>query len=364
MGMIKKLDWYLFKRYILTFLFIVLILSMISIVVDISQKLDDYTSEDGPAFDAIFQYYLVFIPFINSLLVPLNALIAVIFFTSRLAARSEIISIIGSGISYWRMLRPYMLGAAIIAIFHFFGNHYFFPLANKSRVDFENTYIWKNNYKDRSNNIHMFLDDSTEIHIQHYRAKGNVGSRFSIMRYDENRRPAMLTATQIRLKEKPNTWTLEDYKIRRFDGLEEELLNFPNAKKDTILSFTPDDLVVRDNLKETMTTPELMGYIDERRKRGMGDLSTYIVEQHRRSADAFTIFILTLIGVSVASRKTRGGTGLNIAIGLVTGAMYIFMGRFSLTFSTHGGLSPIIGAWLPNILFTFVALYFIKKAQK
>lgn len=364
MALIKKLDWYLFKRYILTFLFIVLILSMISIVVDISQKLDDYTSEDGPSYSAITQYYLVFIPFINSLLIPLNALIAVIFFTSRLAARSEIIAIIGSGISYWRMLRPYMVGAAIIAVLHFLGNHYLFPIANKSRVDFENTYIWKSNYKDRSNNIHMFLDDSTEIYMQHFRVKGKVGSKFSLMRYDENRRPAMLTATQIRFKEAPHTWTLEDYRIRRFNGLEEELLRFPNEKKDTVLRFSPDDLVVRDNLKETMTTPELKEYIEQRRKRGMGDLSTYIVERYRRSADAFTIFILTLIGVSVASRKTRGGTGLNIAIGLVTGAMYIFMGRFSLTFSINGGLAPIVGAWIPNILFTFVALYFLKKAQK
>lgn len=364
MALMKKLDWYLFKRYIFTFLFIVLMFSMISVVVDISQKLDDYTSPEGPSTSTIIDYYLVFIPFINSLLTPLYALIAVIFFTSRLAARSEIISIIGSGISYQRMLRPYLLAGGLIALFHLAGNHYLFPIANKSRVNFENTYIWKRNYKGTSNNIHMFLDDSTEIYIQNYSVEKKLGSRFSLMRYEGNLRPAMLSATQIRFKEAPNTWTLEDYKIRIFDGLEEELKRFPNAKKDTILDFKPNDLVVRDNLKETMTTPELDEYIEARRKRGMGDLSTYIVEKHRRSADAFTILILTIIGVSVASRKTRGGTGFNIAVGLITGALFVFMGRFSLTFSTHGGFSPILGPWIPNILFLFVAFYFYQKAQK
>lgn len=361
----KILDRYILGKFLLSFTFIVILMSLLTVVVDFAEKVEDFTEEDGPTTQAvIFDYYFNFVPYITSLLIPLYSLIAVIYFTSRLAANSEIIAIIGSGVNFYRILMPYMLGAFIIASLHFYANHYIFPVSNKTRTQFENTYIWKHNFQGPTDNIHLFADKNEEMYIKHYNRGDSSGSVFSLMRYDSSGKERIftLTATRIKLVESPNKWRLFNYYIRYVDGIKEKIVRGNNL--DTILRLTSSDLSKRDNLKDAMTSPQLKKYIQEEKAKGSGMIIPFQVELYRRTADPFSIFVLTLIGVSVASRKMRGGMGWHLVIGMIVSALYIFMGKFSMTFSTHGGLPPIIGAWVPNILFIGVGLYMLSKAQK
>ena len=361
----KILDRYILGKYLISFTFIVILMSLLTVVVDFAEKVEDFMQPTGPTtYEIIFDYYLNFVPYITSLLIPLYALIAVIYFTSRLAANSEIIAIIGSGVNFYRILYPYVLEAFIIASLHFYANHYIFPISNKTRTQFENTYIWKHNFQGPTDNIHLFASKNEEMYLQHYNRKDSTGRMFSLMRYDSTglERPFTLTAQRIKLLEYPNKWRLTSYHIRYVDGIKERLVT--GNQLDTFLRLTNKDLSKRDNLKDAMTTPELKAYIQEELSKGTGLVLPFRVELYRRTADPFSIFVLTLIGVSVASRKMRGGMGWHLVLGMIVSALYIFMGKFSMTFSTHGGLPPIIGAWVPNLLFIGVAIYMLLRAQK
>lgn len=361
--MLKIIDRYILFRYLATFFFIILLMGMLTVVIDFSEKVDSLAN--GPKWtEVVFDYYLNFVPYISSMLFPLYALIAVIYFCSRLAANSEIIAIIGNGISFWRLLRPFMMGAAIIAGFHLYANHFIFPELNKGRTRFENTYIRKNNFDGPKDNIHLFVSSQEEIYIQHYNRKDSTGRNFALIRYDSNGvdRPYTLEAGRIKLIEYPNKWELINYHARQVDDMEETIVK--GAKMDTLLPLSSADLARRKNLKDAMNSREIMEYIEQEKAKGLGSTTVFEVEYHRRSADPFSILILTLIGVSIAARKTRGGMGMHIVMGMLVCALYIFMSKFSMTFSTHGGLSPLLGVWTPNIIFTFVAFYLASKAQK
>lgn len=363
--MLKIIDRYILRRYLLTFFFIVILMSMLAVVIDFAEKVEDFTQPDGPTTnEVIFDYYLNFIPYITSLLFPLYALIAVIYFTSRMAANSEIIAIIGNGVNFYRLLFPYLLGAFIISGIHFYANHYIFPISNKSRTQFENTYIWKHNFKGPTENIHLFSSKNEEIYIQHYNRRDSTARNFSLMRYDSTglERPYTLSAHRIKLIAYPNTWRIFDYHIRYVDGLDERIEK--GSQMDTTLNLRSADLAKRDNWKDAMTSPRLSEYISEELEKGSGMVLPFQVEYYRRSADPFTIIVLTIIGLSISSRKTRGGMGWDLVIGMIISSLYIFMTKFSMTFSTHGGLPPILGVWVPNAIFSVVAVYMLLNAQK
>lgn len=363
--MLKILDRYILRKYLSTFIFIVLLMAMLAVVIDFAEKVEDFSQKDGPTnHEIIFDYYLNFMPYITSLLLPLYALIAVIYFTSRMAANSEIISIIGNGVSFYRILYPYFIGAVLIAGVHFFANHYIFPLANKSRTKFENTYIWKYNFQGATDNIHLFSAKNEEIYIQHFSRSDSTGTNFSLVKYDETglERPFILNAGRIKLIEYPNKWRIFSYNIRYVDGLKEKIIK--GDVLDTTLNLKSADLSRRDNWKDAMSSSELLQYVSDENKRGAGNTVPFLVEYHRRTADPFSILVLTVIGFSVASRKIRGGMGWHLVLGMLISALYIFMGKFSMTFSTHAALPPVVGAWVPNIVFSIVAVYMLSKAQK
>lgn len=363
--MLTILDKYILKKYLSTFFFIVILMGMLAVVVDFAEKVEDFTKPDSPSAKAIiFDYYLNFMPYITSLLFPLYALIAVIYFTSRMAANSEIIAIIGNGINFYRLLYPYMLGAVFIAGIHLYANHYIFPLANKTRTKFENIYIWKHNYQGTTDNIHLFSSKNEEIYIHHYSRNDSTGSDFSLMRYDSTglQRPFILNAQRIKLIKYPNTWRLFNYHIRHVNGMKEKLVK--GNQMDTVLNLKSADLAKRDNWKDGMLSTELVRYIAEEKAKGSGLIVPYLVEYYRRSADPFSILVLTIIGLAISSRKMRGGMGWHLVLGMIISALYIFMGKFSMTFSTHAGFPPLVGAWVPNIIFTIVAIYMLLKAQK
>jgi lipopolysaccharide export system permease protein len=362
--MLKTLDKYILKKYLGTFFFIVLMFSMLALVIDFAEKVEDFVGPKAPTWGQIFgDYYLNFIPFINSLLFPLYTLITVIFFTSRLAGNSEIIGMLGNGVNFYRILVPYLVGALVITTLHFLGNHYVFPQASKTRVAFENTYIWKNNFNSPTENIHFMLDEKTEVYIQVFSRSDSIGRNVWLMRYDSTgiSRPHTIIAKSLKAMG-GNRWQFKDYRIRTVNGMEETLVR--NSLLDTTLAFSVSDLVRRDNYHQAMTTDELIAYIDKERERGMTNPIIYEVERYRRSADPFTNIILTIIGLSIASRKTRGGMGWHLVIGLLISGVFIFMTKFSTTFATNAGFTPVVAMWIPNILFSFVAVFMLIKAQK
>lgn len=362
--MLKTLDRYILKKFMTTFFFTVLIFSMIAMVIDFSEKIEKFIEEPITQREIILDYYPNFLLFIASLLWPLFTLIAVIFFTSRLASNSEIISIFNAGVSYRRFMRPYLIGAGIIALMSLAGNHYFVPMGNKQMLRVVYTYIDKNNDKGKTQNVHLFVSPDTKVFIEFFRKRDTTARNFRIEHFEDNRLTSLLKAESARWVGAKQQWQLNDYEIHTFNGLQEGLIIGRGQQVDTTLNLTPDDFVDYKEQHSMMTTPELKRYIANQKKRGVGNTNKYEVELYRRTADAFTIFILTIIGMSIASRKVRGGIGLHLAIGILLGAIFIFLSRFSIVFATGQVVPPLVGMWIPNIVFGAIAVYLVVKAQK
>ena len=351
-------------------MFLLMLFSMLTIVIDTAEKIEDFLIEGGPTFyQVVFDYYMNFVPFINGLIFPLYNLIAVVFFTSRLAANSEFIAMIGNGVNHYRLLWPYFLGATIIAGVHYYGNHYLFPVSNKTRTQFENTYIYKHNYVGNSGNFHAAVSPYEEFYLQGFNRYDSTGSQFAWIKHDSSnrlKRTSVWTATKVRLVEPPNTWRLTGIKkrIKASNFKDDVEVLPPQTFIDTTIGLFVTDLIKRDNRKDIMTTNELIVYINKQKAKGTGGTLVFEVERYRRSADPFSIFILTLIGFSIASRKMRGGMAWHLVIGFGLSAIYIFMTKFSMTFSISGGLDPMVGVWVPNITFSLIALWMLLRAQK
>lgn len=357
------IDRYIIKKFLSTFLFAVLIFTMVAIVIDFSERIDDFLEESVPISEIIWLYYLNFIPQINAMLWPLFTLISVIFFTSRLALNSEILSILNSGASFRRIMRPYLIAASMIAFVHLIGNHFIIPNANKTKVTFENKYVSNIDLDSKNDHIHLFLDEYTKVYIKYNSKSDSVAHGFGIEKFNEDGELIGETVADLaRWQTKTKNWRMENVKIRHFDGLSETFER--HQRLDTTINLHPKDLVRRDNYKTTMTTPDLIHFINTERQKGVGAFTSFRVEVHRRSSEPFTIIILTCIGMAIASRKTRGGMGLHLAIGAVIGALFIVLGRFSSTLSTNVGLHPFLGAWLPNIVFIFIVVYLVRNAQQ
>ena len=353
----KKLDWYIAKRFIGTFFYAIIILAIISCVIDLSEKMDDFVKNKAP-FLSILNYYKNFIPHISALLYPLFIFIACIFFTSKLAYKSEIIAMLATGMSFNRFMRPYVIGAAFLGLLSLAANHYIVPMANKQRLNFEDRYVHeKISYSDR--NVHIQLSPSQLIYVQSYDYVSNTGLRFTEENIQGTVMKEKIMANSVTYNATKKEWVLRDVTIRTNDDVHEKLKFMPELVRK--YPITPKDLREDDAVKEALTTPELIKYTDTQKMHGNESLNTYYVEQHRRTAQPFAGFILAMIGVCIASRKIRGGSGLHLAIGIAISALYIMALQFSTTFSTKGGLNPLLAVWIPNVIFGFVALYFYRR---
>ncbi len=365
--MFKILDKYIAKKYIVTILFTMFVFTLISVAIDYSVKAEDFDSPENSMLTAkqiIFDYYLNWIPFINGMLMPIYALISVIFFTSRLASNSEVISILNAGVSFKRLMVPYLFVAGIITVFQLLGNHYFIPTGNKTRLKFENTYIYHHNEKGKTDNIHMFIGPETKAYINRYSKKSKTIHGLWIEKIVDNKLKSVLKAKTAKWVEKSKKWKINNYQIRTFDGLHETYFDEPKKSIDTTFAIHPSDFIKYNNEKEMMTTTELRTSIERSKSRGLGDYKSYETEIYRRTADAFTTIILTLIGLAMASRKVRGGIGLHLAIGMGLGSIYIFLSKFSVTFANNPNVSSAIGVWIPNVIFIAISIFLIYKAQK
>ena len=357
----QKLDWYIIKKFLGTFFFSISLILLIVVVFDISEKIDDFIEKDAPLRGIIFDYYLNFIPYFGNLFSPLFTFVAVIFFTSKMANNTEIISILSSGISFNRFLRPFMLSAGLLAVLSFTLSNFIIPPANSERLEFENTYI-KNPYKNRDKDIHMQIKPGQFIYMQSYNTKRNIGYKFSMEQFENNELQEKLFCNYIKWNETTENWTVHNYFIRKIDHLNEEII-----EGDTLvltINLHPNDFNVRRSRVETMNMFQLNDYIKEERMKGSKNLVFHIIEQQKRFAYPFATLILTIVAVAMASRKVKGGIGLHLGLGLLISFAYILFMQVSTTFATNGDSSPIIAVWIPNLLFAGLGLYLLKKAPK
>lgn len=362
--MLKILDIYIIKKYISTFFFTMVLITMIAVSINHFEQIDKFVDSGLTGWQIITQYYFHFIPWINGLLWPLFSLLAVIFFTSRMAKNSEIISILSAGVSYPRFLRPFLIAGTFLAILLWIGINYVIPNSNKYKNDFEVAYIKASLKSSLSYNIHFFTSPNEKIYIRNYSSRDSTGRTFRLDRFNNDELIYTLKANKITFLEAPNKWQLENYEIRTFDGLNEKLIIANNEKIDTVFDFIPDDFTRYSNQIEIMTTSALREFQEYERSKGLDSGKKYSIEINRRTSDPFTIIILTIIGVAVASRKVRGGMGIHLAVGVMLGATFVILSKFSTTFSANLSLSPGLGVWIPNFIFSVIAYILVRRAQK
>lgn len=357
----KLIDRYIIKKFLGTFVYAIALIITIALIFDFSEKVDDFIQKQAPFKAIVFEYYLNFIPYFINLFSPLFTFIAVVFFTSKMAYNTEIVAILASGISFRRMLRPYMIAAALLATASFFLLNFIIPKANEKRLAFENTYI-KNPFRYTDHNIHKQISPGTFIYFESYNNTTNVGYRFAVDQIEEGKLLYKLRSDFIRWDTLKQKWNIENYQIRTFDGLKETIKS--GAVMDTVLNIHPKDFSRRLNMTETMNYFELTDFINDEKDKGSPNIAFYEIEKYQRISLPFATFILTLIGVAIASRKVRGGIGLHIGLGLFISFSYILFMQVSNTFATNAGVAPVIAVWIPNMLYLLLAVYLLKIAPK
>ncbi|WP_217601818.1 LptF/LptG family permease [Chitinophaga sp. GbtcB8] len=357
-----KIDWYILRKFIGTFIYSLMILLVISVVIDITEKVDDFMNNNLSLKTIVVDYYFGFIPHIAALLFPLFIFISVIFFTSKMAYRSEIIAILSAGVSFRRLLRPFWIGAFLFAGLLWLGNRWTVPNANRIRTKFENTYIHARDEGHTMYDKTTRIDSFTYVTFGSYDPNYHSGSNFVLERVEGLNMTLKIRADRISWDSTQKKWRLDYVSLRRIKGLKETWW----SKQDTILklTLTPKEMEEAKNLQEAMTTPELDRFIAREEIRGAEGLNIYYVEKYRRTAAAAAVVILSLIGAIIASRKVRGGSGLHLALGIVISATYIIFLQFSTVFSTKANLNPLLAVWIPNFVFGAVAIWLYMRAPK
>lgn len=354
-----RIDRYIIKKFLGTYIFMIALILSISVVFDINEKIDKFMSNSAPLKEIIFNYYLNFIPFYANLFSPLFIFLAVIFFTSKMASNSEIIAILSNGIGFRRLLKPYMVSAGIIALFAFVMGSYIIPPANKTRIEFEQTYVTPQYRKTSDRDIQFKVGKGTVAYFGNFDMDTRTGYNFSIDKFDSLKLVSRLTAESIKYDSLYH-WTINNYQIRNFDGLEEKITK--GSSIDTILHVIPNDFLVSIDDHQMLTSGQLRKYVKSQRERGLGNIQAFEIEYHSRYASVFSAFILTVIGAALSTRKVKGGMGLNIGIGLALSMAYILFMTISSSFAVKGNMSPMLAAWIPNLVFIGIAFFLYKKA--
>ncbi len=361
---IKTLDWYIIKKFIGTYIFSIALIISIAIVFDYTENVSKFTQNHAPWHAIIFDYYANFIPYYSNLFSPLFVFIAVIFFTTNLAGNSEIIAMLSAGVSFKRLMRPYMISCVFISVLSFYLCAYEIPKGTVIRQNFENLY--RNSKRNSTaDNVMLMVDNGVIAYMQHYDNNMKKGFGFSLDKFENKKLVKHLTAMEAQydtISETKYHWKLTNWKDRRLMGLREHITN--GAMKDTVIMMEPTDLVYSKGQQETFTSSELKDYISKQINRGSSNVVQYQVEYHKRIASSFASFILTIIGLSLSSRKRKGGMGMYLGIGLALSFGYIMLQTVSSTFAINAGAPPILAAWAPNIIFAIVAYFCYRKAPR
>ena len=356
------LDWYIIRKFIGTYFFAILLIISISIVFDVNENLAKFSQYHAPLKAIVFDYYANFVPYFANLFSPLFVFIAVIFFTSKLAGNSEIIAMLAAGMSFRRLMRPYMISCVLISALTFYLGAYIIPHGTIVRQNFET--IYKNKKKNSTaENVQLQVESGVIAYIQHYDNNKKRGYGFCLDKFEDKKVVSHLTATEISydtISDSKYHWKVTNWKIRTLKGLKEHITS--GAVKDTVIMMEPTDLVYSKGQQETFTSPQLLEYISKQTSRGSGNVVQYEVEYHKRIAMSFASFILTTIGLSLSSRKRKGGMGLYLGIGLALSFTYIMLQTVSSTFAIKADTPPMLAAWIPNIIFAAVAYFCYRKA--
>ncbi len=359
---IKRMDWYIINKFIGTYFYSIILIISISIVFDVNENLAKFTNNHAPLRAIVFDYYTNFVPYFANLFSPLFVFIAVIFFTSKLAGNSEIISMLACGMSFKRLLRPYIISAAFIAVLNFYLGSYIIPKGTVIRHDFESLY--KNNKKNTSaSNIQIMVDKGVVAYISQYDDTRKTGYGFALYKFENKKMVSQMNANLIQydtISDSRYHWKARNYKIRTLKGMREKITS--GIEIDTLIQMEPMDLIFSKGQQETFTSPELLRYISKQQQRGSSNVVQYEVEYHKRIASSFASFILTIIGVSLSSRKRKGGMGMYLGIGLALSFTYILLQTVSATFAINADTPPMLAAWIPNILYSIIAYFCYKQA--
>lgn len=359
---LSRLDRYLMVKFIGTYIYSIALIISIAIVFDVNENLSKFATYGAPLKAIVFDYYANFVPYFANLFSPLFVFIAVIFFTSKLAGNSEIIAMLAAGVSFKRLLRPYMISAALIAVVNFYLGSNVIPHGTVVRQDFEAKY--KNSRKVTSaSNVQLMVGPGIIAYIQQYDNNMKSGYGFSLDKFENKKLVSHMTASSIRYDSISDTrfhWKAYNYKIRTLRGLREEITS--GSVIDTLIQMEPMDLVYSKGQQETLTSAELRDYITKQTERGSGNVVQYEVEYHKRIATSFASFILTIIGVSLSSRKRKGGMGLYLGIGLALSFTYILLQTISSTFAINADTPPMLAAWIPNLIYVFIAYFCYRQA--
>jgi len=358
----KKLDLYIIRKFLGTFFFSLVLILCIVVVFDLSEKIEKLLEHDATFKAVVFDYYMNFIPFFANTFASIFTLISVIFFTSKLAYDSEIIAILSTGISFKRLMLPYFGAACIIAAFTFTLGAFIIPNANKKRVKFEQKYLGKK-YSNNERYIHRQIKKGTFIYMSSYSVGLNVGYDFSIENFDGDTLKKKLTSSKITWDRESSKWVISNWKLRVIDG--EDEIYTSGKKLDTILPMKPSEFSENPKyIKQQLTLPQLKKYEDQLRFRGSSNIAEFQMERYKMIADVYATFLLTIIGMCLASRRVRGGMGFHLGIGLGLGFSYVLFLRFSSVFAIEGNMDPLISVWMPNLIYTVIAFITYKLAPK
>ena len=362
--LLKRLDIYIIKKFLGTYFFAIALIISIAVVFDMNENLDKFTDKGATWYAIITEYYLNFIPYFSNLFSPLFVFIAVIFFTSKLAENSEIIAMFSTGMSFKRLMRPYMISAGLIAILTYFLGAFVIPRGSEIRLNFEDQYKKKKKV-DYVHNVQMEVADGVIAYIERYEDYNKTGYRFSLDKFVDKKLVSHLTARRDvfdTISPEKEKWQLRDYTIRELDGTREIIKR--GDRLGTELHIQPRDFLISTRQQETMTSPELKSYVERQKERGFANIKEFEIEYHKRIAMSFASFILTTIGLSLSSRKTKGGMGLHLGIGLALSFSYILFQTISATFAVNANLPPVIAVWIPNILYAGIGVFLYSKAPK
>ena len=359
----KILDGYITRKFLGTFLFAIALLIVVIVIFDAVEKMDGFIEKKAPLDAIIFQYYFNFVPYLINQFSGLFVFIAVIFFTSKLAYQTEIIAMLSGGMSFNRLMWPYFLSAAVITLLSLFLSLMVIPKANVKRINFENQYVSRSTQLTYEDHIFRQIAPGTFVYIRGFDGTQNEAHYLAIEKYEDSKIVAMLETGDLVTFDRENMrWKSARYITRTFEN---DIEKFETHQQlDTMLNISYEELGGVTDLVKTMNIFELNEFIKQQKEKGSDMLSYFIVERTQRFSYPFAIFILTLIGVSLSSRKVRGGTGLHIGIGITLCFSYILIAKIAEEFAKGGVLPPVLSVWLPNIIYALIGLYLYKKAPK
>jgi lipopolysaccharide export system permease protein len=358
---LKTLDRYIIKQFLGTFFFILVTIMLVAVVFDISEKTQDFAKMKATTREIVLDYYLNFIIYYSNFFSGLLIFLAVLLFTSRLAHRTEVIAMLSSGVSFPRILWPYFLAATILTGVSLVVNHKVLPAANKIRLDFEEQHI-RATFRVDARHLHREISPGSMIYFESFNAKERTGYRFGMEHWEDLNLTRKLQADRAHYDSTSGKWRLSDYVLRVMENGQERV--YRGVELDTLIALKPSDLGQRWEFAMAMGWEEINEYIASKKAQGDGSATPYLIEKHQRTSTPFATYIFTLIGVSIASRKVRGGTGLHLALGVLLVLLYIFAMRLTTVGATNAGLDPLAAVWLPNTIFLLVGIWIYRKAPK